>query len=119
MKKAVRQMEEDLRLVDAVVEIRDARIPESSRNPDIDKLCVNKPRMVILNRCDQADSGVTTLWRRALEGQGMAVLETDCKSGRGVNAFPNAARQLLRELIERSEAKGQVGRMLRFMVLGI
>jgi len=119
MKKAVRQMEEDLRLVDAVVEIRDARIPESSRNPDIDKLCVNKPRMVILNRCDQADSKVTALWRRALEEQGMAVLETDCKSGKGVNAFPNAARGLLRELIERSEAKGQVGRMLRFMVLGI
>ena len=119
MKKAVRQMEEDLRLVDAVVEIRDARIPESSRNPDIDKLCVNKPRMVILNRCDQADPNVTALWRRALEGQGMAVLETDCKSGKGVNAFPNAARGLLKELIERSEAKGQVGRMLRFMVLGI
>lgn len=119
MKKAVRMMEESLSMVDAVAEIRDARIPESSRNPDIDRLAGDKPRLVILNRADQADPAATALWRRALAGQGMAVLETDCRSGRGVNQFPAAARGLLHDLIERSRARGQVGRPLRFMVLGI
>ena len=119
MKKAVRMMEDSLRLVDAVVELRDARIPESSRNPDIDKLSGSKPRMVILNRADQADPSVTALWRRELEEQGIVVLETDCKSGKGVNGFAAAARKLLKTQIESWEAKGQVGRQLRFMVLGI
>ena len=119
MKKAARMMEESLGLVDAVAELRDARIPESSRNPDIDRLAAGKPRLIVLNRADQADPEVTALWRRALSGDGVMALETDCRSGRGVNAFPTAARALLRELIERSEARGQVGRPLRFMVLGI
>ncbi|MBR4579539.1 MAG: ribosome biogenesis GTPase YlqF [Oscillospiraceae bacterium] len=119
MKKATRMMEENLRLVDAVVEIRDARIPESSRNPDVDKLIGGKPRLIVLNRADQADGEITPLWRRALTADGTMALEMDCRSGRGVNAFPKAARTLLSELIERSEAKGQVGRALRFMVLGI
>ena len=119
MKKATRMMEESLRLVDAVVELRDARIPESSRNPDIDRIAVGKPRLIILNRADQADVNVTAQWRQALSGEGVMALEMDCKSGKGVNAFPAAARLLLRELIEHSEAKGKVGRPLRFMVLGI
>ena len=119
MKKATRMMEESLRLVDAVVELRDARIPESSRNPDIDRIAVGKPRLIILNRADLADANVTAQWRQALSGEGVMALEMDCKSGKGVNAFPAAARTLLRELIERSEAKGKVGRPLRFMVLGI
>ncbi len=119
MKKATRMMEDSLRLVDAVAELRDARIPDSSRNPDIEKLAGGKPRLIILNRADQADPEATALWRRALTREGVAALEMDCKSGRGVKAFPEAARSLLRDLIERSEAKGQVGRTLRFMVLGI
>lgn len=119
MKKATRMMEENLRLVDAVVELRDARIPESSRNPDVDRLIGSKPRLIILNRADQADGDVTPLWREALTSDGTLALEMDCRSGRGVNAFPKAARTLLQDLIERSEAKGQVGRALRFMVLGI
>ena len=119
MKKATRMMEDNLRLVDAVVEIRDARIPESSRNPDIEKLVGAKPRLIILNRADQADPEATALWRRALTREGVMALEMDCRSGKGVGAFPGAARSLLKELIQRSEAKGQVGRVLRFMVLGI
>ena len=119
MKKAARMMEDNLRLVDAVVEIRDARIPESSRNPDIEKLVGAKPRLIILNRADQADPEATALWRRSLTGEGVMALEMDCRSGKGVGAFPGAARSLLKELIQRSEAKGQVGRALRFMVLGI
>ena len=119
MKKATRMMEDNLRLVDAVVELRDARIPDSSRNPDVEKLTGSKPRLIVLNRADQADPAVTAVWRKALTHEGVMALEMDCKSGKGVKAFPEAARILLRDLIERSEAKGQVGRVLRFMVLGI
>ena len=119
MKKATRMMEENLSQVDAVAELRDARIPESSRNPDIDRIAAGKPRLIILNRADQADPDATAQWRRALTGSGVAALEMDCKSGKGVGAFPAAARSLLRELIERNEARGKVGRPLRFMVLGI
>ena len=119
MKKATRMMEENLRLVDAVVELRDARIPESSRNPDIDRIAAGKPRLIILNRADQADPKATALWRERLTSDGVMALEMDCKSGRGVGSFAGAARTLLRDLIRRSEEKGQVGRSLRFMVLGI
>ncbi len=119
MKKATRMMEENLRLVDAVVELRDARIPESSRNPDVARLIGNKPRLIVLNRADQADGEITPLWRDALTSDGTLALEMDCRSGRGVNAFPKAARTLLQDLIQRSEEKGKVGRALRFMVLGI
>ena len=119
MKKATRMMEDSLRLVDAVVELRDARIPDASRNPDIERISGGKPRLIILNRADQADPAVTAQWRKALTGEGVMALEMDCKSGRGVGNFPTAARTLLKELIEHSEAKGQVGRALRFMVLGI
>ena len=119
MKKATRMMEESLSQVDAVAELRDARIPDSSRNPDIDRIAAGKPRLIILNRADQADPDATAQWRRELTGNGVMALEMDCKSGKGVGAFPAAARTLLRELIERSEARGKVGRPLRFMVLGI
>ncbi len=119
MKKATRMMEDSLRLVDAVVELRDARIPDSSRNPDVERIVGEKPRLIVLNRADQADPAVTALWRKALTGEGVMALEMDCRSGRGAGAFPGAARTLLQDLIRRSEAKGQVGRTLRFMVLGI
>ena len=119
MKKATRMMEDSLRLVDAVVELRDARIPNSSRNPDVERIVGSKPRVIVLNRADQADAAATALWKKALTGEGALALEMDCKSGRGVNAFPSAARALLKEKIERAEAKGQVGKALRFMVLGV
>ena len=119
MKKATRMMEDNLRLVDAVVELRDARIPNSSRNPDVERIVGSKPRLIVLNRADQADAAATAQWKKALTHEGVIALEMDCKSGRGVNAFPTAARTLLKEKIERAEAKGQVGKALRFMVLGV
>ena len=119
MKQATRMMEDSLRLVDAVVELRDARIPNSSRNPAVERIVGSKPRLIVLNRADQADAAATALWKKALTGEGALALEMDCKSGRGVNAFPAAARSLLKEKIERAEAKGQVGKALRFMVLGV
>ncbi len=119
MTKAQRMIEENVRLVDAVCEILDARIPRSSRNPDIDRLAAGKPRLVILNRCDLADPAVTKKWAAYFRAQGLAVLETDARSGRGVNAFPAAVRELLRDKLAEYERKGQSGRGLRIMVLGI
>lgn len=119
MTKAQRMIEENLKMVDAVCEILDARIPGASRNPDIDRLSGDKPRLVILNRVDLADPVITARWRRYFEKQGLAVLETDAKSGKGVNAFVPAVRKLLEDKLKSYEAKGQVGRPLRVMILGI
>ena len=119
MTKAQRMIEDNIKQVDAVCEILDARIPRASRNPDIDRLAAGKPRLVILNRVDLADPKATAAWRRKLEEQGLAVLETDAKSGRGVKDFAPAVRRLLADKIRDYEAKGQVGRPLRVMILGI
>ena len=112
-------MEEDLKLVDAVCEILDARIPISSRNPDIDAICGKKPRMVILNRIDMADADLVSRWSNYFKGKGMAVIRTDCKSRKGINTFAPAVRQLLAEKLQRYAEKGQVGRPLKLMVVGI
>ena len=119
MTKAQRMIEDNVKLVDAVCEILDARIPFSSRNPDIDRLAAGKPRLVILNRSDLADPELTARWKRSFQKQGLAILETDAKSGRGVNGFVPAIRELLRDKLKEYEAKGQVGRPLRVMILGI
>ena len=119
MTKAQRMIEENLKLVDAVCEILDARIPRSSRNPDIDRLTGDKPRLVILNRVDLADPQCTARWRKAFEEKGFAILETDAKSGKGVNGFAPAIRRLLADKLAEYEAKGQIGRPLRVMILGI
>jgi len=119
MTKAQRMIEENVKLVDAVCEILDARIPGASRNPDIDRLAADKPRLVILNRVDLADPNITARWRRHFESQGLAVLETDAKSGKGVNNFVPAVRKLLADKLKSYEEKGQVGRPLRVMILGI
>jgi len=119
MTKARRMIGENLKLVDAICEILDARIPLSSRNPDLDALVGEKPRLVILNRADQADPAVTRLWTEEYARMGMPALLTDCKSGKGVNRFPVALRGLLREKIARYAEKGQTGRPLRAMIVGI
>ena len=119
MTKTRRMMEEDLKLVDAVCEILDARIPISSRNPDIDAICGKKPRMVILNRIDMADADLVSRWSNYFKGKGMAVIRTDCKSRKGINTFAPAVRQLLSEKLQRYAEKGQVGRPLKLMVVGI
>lgn len=119
MTKAQRMIEENLSMVDAVCEILDARIPYSSRNPDIDRLAGDKPRLVILNRVDLADPQMTARWRKYFESRGLAILETDAKSGKGVGSFAPAVRRLLKDKLAAYEAKGQVGRPLRVMILGI
>jgi len=119
MTKAQRMIEENLKLVDAVCEILDARIPASSRNPDIDRLAAGKPRLVILNRADLADSAATARWRRYFQTRDIAILETDAKTGRGVNGFVPAVKDLLKDKLADYAAKGQAGRPLRVMILGI
>lgn len=119
MTKAGRMISGNIGNVDAVCEILDARIPMASRNPDIDTLAAGKPRLVILNRSDLADPAVSALWKVYFKRSDMAVIETDCKSGKGVNAFPNAVKSLLKPLLELRAAKGQSSRAVRVMVLGI
>ena len=118
MTKTRRQMEADLKLVDAVCEIVDARIPISSRNPDIDQICGHKPRMVILNRMDLADAEATARWAAYFREKGIAAVATDCKSRRGITNFTPAVRQLLHEKIERNAARGMT-KALRLMIVGI
>ena len=119
MTKTRRMMEENLKLVDAVCEILDARIPISSRNPDIDAICGTKPRLVILNRIDMADPAMVKKWAEYFKSRGMAVLLTDCKNRKGINGFVPAVRQLLSEKLRRYAEKGQIGRPLKIMVVGI
>lgn len=119
MTRARRLIGEHIRLVDAVAELLDARIPFSSRNPDIDALAGGKPRLVILNRTDLADPDVTARWNAYYRKHGLAVLETDARSGKGVRQFPAAVRGLLRNTLRALEEKGQGSRPLRIMVLGI
>ena len=119
MTKTRRQMEADLKLVDIVVELVDARIPLSSRNPDIDAICGQKPRLVVLNRADQADPEGNRAWGAWFRGKGFAVLETDARTGKGVGQFGPAVREALKEQIARWREKGLVGRPVRAMVVGV
>jgi len=119
MTKARRMIAENLKLIDAVCEITDARIPHSSRNPDLDDMTGATPRLIILNRIDQADPGATKKWVSYFRAAGAAVLETDCKSGKGVSGFPGAVRDLLKDKLAYYASRGQSGRKLRVMVVGI
>lgn len=119
MTKARRMISQQLKLVDAVCEIVDARIPASSRNPDLDELCGKKPRLLILNRIDQADPEATKRWAAYFKSQGAALLETDAKSGKNTARFVPAVRALLSDKLRAYEAKGQAGRTLRVMIVGI
>ena len=119
MTKARRMIEDQVRLVDAVCEIVDARIPESSRNPDVGDMVGAKPRVLILNRIDQADPALTKAWAAYYRAAGYAVIETDSKSGKGVSAFYPTLRTLLKDKLEQNRAKGQVGKLLRAMIVGI
>lgn len=118
MTKTRRQIEADLKQVDAVCEIVDARIPMSSRNPDIDAICGSKPRIIVLNRMDLADPNATKKWIQYFKGRGMAVIATDCKTRRGIADFTPAARIACAEKLQRDAARG-MNRPLRVMVVGI
>ncbi len=118
MTKTRRQIEADLKQVDAICEIVDARIPMSSRNPDIDSICGNKPRIVILNRMDLADPAATKGWVAYFKSKGIAAVPTDCKSRKGIGDFQPAVRSVLQEKIQRNAARG-MNRPVRVMIVGI
>ena len=118
MTKTRRQIEADLKQVDAVCEIVDARIPMSSRNPDIDSICGSKPRIICLNRMDLADPNATKKWKEYFKSKGMAVIATDCKTKRGISDFNPAARTACAEKLARDAARG-MNRPLRVMIVGI
>ena len=118
MTKTRRALEKVLPMCDAVCEILDARIPKASHNPDFDKLAPQLPRLIVLNRVDQADPNVTALWRAALRDRGTPAVETDCKNGAGIREFAPAVRSLMADKLARNEQKRQT-RALRLLVLGI
>lgn len=119
MTKTKRQIQASLKLVDAVAEILDARIPLSSKNPDLQKLIQNKPKVVLLNKCDIANQTATSRWIDYYASQGITAIAVDCKSGKGLNKFAPAVNNVLSERRERLKAKGMVNPMLRIMIVGI
>ena len=119
MTKTKRQIEQSLKLVDAVAEILDARIPLSSKNPDLQKLIQNKPKVVLLNKCDMANQTATSRWIDYYASKGITAIAVDCKSGKGLNKFAPAVNNVLSERRERLRAKGMVNPMLRIMIVGI
>ena len=119
MTKTRRMIQSQLKNMDAVCEILDARIPIASRNPDVEELTAGKPRLIVLNRIDIADAGATRAWTAYFRGKGFAVLEANAKEGQGTARFAAAVRDLLAEKLAAYAEKGQTGRTLRVMILGI
>lgn len=119
MTKTRRKIQASLKLVDAVAEIIDARIPISSRNPELHKIIENKPRIILMNKCDMADPAQTARWVSYYQKQGVLAIPVDCKSGRGLNQFIPKVRELLKDRIAQWEQKGMVNRTIRVMIVGI
>lgn len=119
MAKTRRLIKESLSLVDGVVELVDARIPFSSRNPELDSIIEKKPRIVLLNKCDVADPAATSLWLKYFQDKGCYAIAVDCRTGKGLNKFDSVVKQALKATIERNEKKGMSGKPLRLMVVGI
>lgn len=119
MAKTRRLIKESLNLVDGVVEIVDARIPVSSRNPELDSIIKKKPRIILLNKCDVADSKATSMWLKYFRDKGFYAAAVDCRTGKGLNSFDSLVKQALKSVIERNDAKSMSGKPLRLMVVGI
>lgn len=119
MTKARRRMEADLGKVDMVIEIVDARIPVSSRNPDLQTLAQNKPRLLVLNKADLADKAANARWSAWFRSQGYAVLEADCRSGKGLQQLNATIKSVMEEQRAAWEKKGMIGRQIKAMVVGI
>lgn len=119
MTKTKRQIQTSLKLVDAVAEIIDARIPVSSRNPDIAKLVQNKPRVILLNKCDMANQTATKMWIDYFKKQNLVAIHVDCKSGRGLDKFAPAVNTVMSKKIARLKEKGMVNPTIRIMIVGI
>lgn len=119
MAKTRRVMRDSLKLVDIVVELRDARIPKSSRNPEIEKIVGDKPRLVVFNKADIADPVVTKQWQDYYKSHGVRTLALDCRSGRGIKDLVPAVRETLSDLLAKRKAKGMESRPIRMMIVGV
>ncbi len=119
MTKTKRQIQASLKLVDAVAEIIDARIPISSRNPDLARIIQNKPRIILMNKCDMANQTATKMWIDYFKNQGITAIAVDCKSGRGLNQFAPSVNKVMSSKIERLKEKGMVNPTIRIMIVGI
>ena len=119
MTRTRRQIEKSLKMVDIVAEIIDARVPVSSRNPILKTLIGTKPRLILMNKSDMADSAATARWIAYYKQKGVKAIALDCRTGKGVNGFMPAIREVLQDQIARWEAKGMTGRPIRVMVVGI
>lgn len=119
MTKAVRQMQEDLKLIDLIIELVDARVPLSSRNPNIDDLGKNKARLVLLNKSDLADERCNLLWQEYFQEKGIHVLKVNARSGAGLKSIQGVVQEACREKIERDRKRGILNRPIRAMVVGI
>ena len=119
MTKTKRKIESQLRLIDAVAVLLDARVPFSSCNPDLRSIINNKPRIIVLNKCDMADPSQTKKWLSLFRQKNIAAIALDCKSGKGLNAFIPTVKDVLSERIESWNKKGMTGRTIKVMVVGI
>ena len=119
MTKTKRMIEASLKLVDAVIEIKDARIPVSSTNPDINGLIGSKPRLILLNKCDVADKNSTARWINYYNNKGIKALAIDCRSGKGLNLVVPECRKILKSYIEKKQARGIKNPSIRVMIVGI
>ncbi len=120
MAKTRRLIAANLKLVDAVVEIVDARTPLSSRNPEMDSMTRNKPRLIVLNKCDLADDKATQKWINYFRNNGSEAIAVDCKSGKGLkNLLPVVRTKVLKELMDKRERSGMKGAAVRLMIVGI
>ena len=119
MAKTRRLIKESLNLVDGVVEILDARVPYSSQNPELDGIIKNKPRIILLNKCDVANPTATSMWIKYFESKGAYAIPVDCKTGKGLNKFDEVVKKALAKVIAKNEEKGMTGKPLRLMVVGI
>jgi len=119
MAKTRRMITANLKMVDAVVEITDARIPQSSRNPDLNNLISGKPRVILLNKCDEADDKTTEKWLNYYKSPDIYAMAADCRSGKGLKNFVPMIKEVLKDLLERRKAKGIIGAPLHLMIVGI
>lgn len=119
MTKTRRKIQEILPIIDAVAEIVDARIPVSSRNPDLADIIKDKPLMILLNKCDMADPVETAKWIDYYKKQGISAVPVDCKTGKGIGNFKEMVKTTLADKLELYRQKGMVGKPLRVMVVGI
>ena len=119
MAKTRRLIKKSLNLVDGVVELLDARVPYSSQNPELDGIIKNKPRIILLNKCDVANPAATAMWIKNFESKGAYAIPVDCKTGKGLNKFDETVKKALANVIAKNEEKGMTGKPLRLMVVGI